>query len=113
IRDCLRRAWALVARDFWPVTGVTAVMLLLVGSNGGAILGGPPGRWALLVFLAENARPGGDRRHRFFRIQRLLFTALFCRSDSRRGDDSWVPLLCFSSHSDCARRHPSFGVSDR
>ena len=53
IRACLRRGWALIARDFWPVIGVTAVMLLLVGSNGGAILGGPLVGGLCLYFLRK------------------------------------------------------------
>lgn len=30
IRHCLRRAWQLVKRDFWPLIGVTALMLALL-----------------------------------------------------------------------------------
>ena len=31
IRSCVRRAWALVRKDFWPLVGVTALVLALLG----------------------------------------------------------------------------------
>ncbi len=39
IRSCVRRAWALMQKDFWPLVGVTALILALLGfvsSFGGA-----------------------------------------------------------------------------
>ncbi|MGO8696399.1 MAG: protein kinase domain-containing protein [Limisphaerales bacterium] len=39
IRSCLRRAWALIRGDFWPLVGATALVLALLafaGSAGGA-----------------------------------------------------------------------------
>ena len=39
IRSCLRRAWVLMQKDFWPLVGVTALILALLGfvsSFGGA-----------------------------------------------------------------------------
>ena len=32
IGSCLRRGWALVRSDFWPIVGVTALVLLLTGA---------------------------------------------------------------------------------
>jgi capsular polysaccharide biosynthesis protein/predicted Ser/Thr protein kinase len=32
IRNCLRRGWALVRSDFWPLVGVTALILVLVAA---------------------------------------------------------------------------------
>ncbi|MDR3458620.1 MAG: protein kinase [Verrucomicrobiae bacterium] len=39
IRSCLRRSWVLVKKDFWPIVGVTALLIALFGfvsSLGGA-----------------------------------------------------------------------------
>jgi len=47
IRSCVRRSWKLVRNDFWPLIGVTALLLALLGfasSIGGATLrNGPAG----------------------------------------------------------------------
>jgi serine/threonine protein kinase len=50
IGSCLRRGWALVRSDFWPIVGVTALMLTLVGLLGS--IGG--------VFVIDS---GGERHH--------------------------------------------------
>jgi predicted Ser/Thr protein kinase len=44
IKSCFRRAWALLRKDFWPLIGVTALVVALVAVAGsaGALLGTPP-----------------------------------------------------------------------
>lgn len=49
IGGCLRRGWALVRGDFWPIVGVTALVLWLLGMVG--ILGGPLLGGLCLYFL--------------------------------------------------------------
>jgi len=46
IKKCLRRGWALVKSDFWPIVGVTALLIALLGfasSIGGVSSHGPAG----------------------------------------------------------------------
>ncbi len=40
IGSCLGRAWDLMKSDFWPIVGITALILVLTGSAGG-LLNGP------------------------------------------------------------------------
>jgi hypothetical protein len=39
IGDCFSRAWAKVTSDFWPIIGVSAVVLLLLGVSGATVVG--------------------------------------------------------------------------
>jgi predicted Ser/Thr protein kinase len=39
IRNCFQRAWALVQNDFWPIIGVSALMLLLIQAAWSTIVG--------------------------------------------------------------------------
>jgi predicted Ser/Thr protein kinase len=45
IRSCLRRGWALVKSDFWPIVGITALAVLLLqaaySTAVGLVVGGP------------------------------------------------------------------------
>ena len=66
IRSCLRRAWALMKRDFWPLFGVTAliiVLVALVGSLGQAVSPraeeGPSFGASLLFLLLYGPLMGG------------------------------------------------------
>jgi hypothetical protein len=36
---CLSRAWALVKSDFWPIVGITALVLLIIGASGAVYVG--------------------------------------------------------------------------
>jgi len=51
IVDCLRRSWTLVCGDFWPVVGVTTLIVWLLGMVG--ILGGPLAGGLCLYFLKK------------------------------------------------------------
>lgn len=39
IGDCLSRAWALIQSDFWPIIGVSALSLLVIGASNAAYVG--------------------------------------------------------------------------
>jgi predicted Ser/Thr protein kinase len=65
IQSCIRRAWALLRSDFWPIVGVTALVLALfafASSVGGAAVGGhgnPPAGTSVLGMLVFGPLFGG------------------------------------------------------
>jgi predicted Ser/Thr protein kinase len=59
IGSCLRRGWALVVSDFWPIVGITALMILLVQaacSTAIGIVAGGPLMGGLWLYLLKRAR---------------------------------------------------------
>src|SRR6266571_1825278 len=74
IRSCLRRGWGLVRSDFWPIVGVTALMLLLVQAASstavGIVAGGPlmGGLWLYLLKRARGEPAGIETAFSGFRI---------------------------------------------
>jgi predicted Ser/Thr protein kinase len=85
IGSCLRRAWALVRSDFWPIVGVTALILALYAfacSIGGAI--GPRGEQqagsSILALLVYGPLFGGLSLYYLKKIRRESTTieTAFC-----------------------------------
>src|SRR5258706_14782947 len=59
IRSCLRRGWGLVRSDFWPIVGISALMLLLVqaaSSTAVGIAASGPLMGGLWLYLLKRAR---------------------------------------------------------
>ncbi|HWX20199.1 MAG TPA: protein kinase [Candidatus Binatia bacterium] len=86
IGSCLRRSWALVRSEFWPIVGVSALMLLLVQAASSTAVGivavGPlmGGLWLYLVNRARGEPAGLDTAFSGFRIAFVnLFLAGFVR----------------------------------
>ena len=52
IGSCLHRGWNLVQSDFWPITGVTTLILVLL-HPGGFLVAGPLLGWLCLFFLKK------------------------------------------------------------
>ena len=74
IGSCLRRGWALVRSDFWPIVGISALMLLLVQATNstavGIVAGGPlmGGLWLYMLKRARGEEAGVDTGFSGFRI---------------------------------------------
>jgi len=84
IRSCLRRGWGLVRSDFWPIVGISALMLLLVQAASstaiGVVAGGPlmGGLWLYLLKRARGEPAGVETAFSGFRIAFVdLFLAGF------------------------------------
>jgi serine/threonine protein kinase len=76
IRNCLRRGWNLVWKDFWPTVGITAVILLL--ASGANFLSGPlmGGLWLYYLNKVRGKEAGIDTALSGFRVAFLqLFLA--------------------------------------
>ena len=81
IGSCLRRGWALVKSDFWPVVGITAIVLLIFYAAaevqpialviGGPLLGG------LCLFLLKRIRGGQANMETAVSAFRTAFVPLF------------------------------------
>ena len=80
IGSCLRRGWALVRGDFWPIIGVSALMLLLVQaatSTAIGIVAGGPLMGGLWLYLLKRARGEQSRLDTAFSGFRIAFLDLF------------------------------------
>jgi len=83
IKSCIRRGWALVRGNFWPIVGVTALLLVLESfaeAFGSSLLGFRPGGFSFevpspLAVLGVGARFWGG------------LCAYYHQEDSRRADD--------------------------
>src|SRR4051812_33832081 len=80
IGSCLQRGWGLVVSDFWPIIGVTALMLLLVQaacSTAIGIVAGGPLMGGLWLYLLKRARGEPNNLDTAFSGFRIAFANLF------------------------------------
>jgi predicted Ser/Thr protein kinase len=80
IGSCLHRGWVLVRSDFWPIVGVSALMLLLVQaacSTAVGIVAGGPLMGGLWLYLLGRARGEPSRLETAFSGFRIAFLDLF------------------------------------
>jgi predicted Ser/Thr protein kinase len=76
IRSCFKRAWALVRSDFWPIIGVTALILALLAfasSAGGIVIGDhgrAPATTSILGMLVYGPLMGGLSLYYLKKIRR-------------------------------------------
>jgi predicted Ser/Thr protein kinase len=80
IGNCLRRGWALVKQDFWPVVGVTALLLLLVQaacSTAVGIVAGGPLMGGLWLYFLKRARGEAAGLETAFSGFQIAFVQLF------------------------------------
>src|SRR5438034_297227 len=80
IRSCLRRGWGLVRSDFWPIVGITALMLLLVqaaSSTAVGIVASGPLMGGLWLYLLKRARGESAGIETAFNGFRIAFVDLF------------------------------------
>ena len=80
IGSCLRRGWALVCSDFWPIIGVTAILILLVQaaySTAVGIVAGAPLMGGLWLYLLKRARGESSGIDTAFSGFHLAFVQLF------------------------------------
>ena len=67
IRSCLRRGWALVRKDFWPLVGMSAFVLVMMSAaasfevvlSSGKSAGYPQGKTSILGLLLSGPLMGG------------------------------------------------------
>ncbi|HWW02444.1 MAG TPA: protein kinase [Candidatus Acidoferrum sp.] len=83
IGSCLRRGWGLVRSNFWPIVGVSALMVLLVqaaNSTAVGIVAGGPLMGGLWLYLLNRARGEPASLDTAFSGFRIAFVNLFLGS---------------------------------